>query len=56
MKIKFKPAPRPLFSPFDGLDLDALRAAKADQKCKRGAKLNPKTGKCEPKHRRGSKV
>lgn len=56
MKVKFKPAPKPLFSPFDGLDLAALREAQAAVKCKRNAKLNPKTGKCEKPARRGSKT
>jgi len=55
MKVKFKPVPKPFFSPFDGLDVAALREAKAAEKCKRGAKLNPKTGKCEKPSRRGSK-
>jgi len=56
MKVRFKPVPKPFFSPFDGLDVVALREAQATKQCKRGAKLNPKTGKSEKPTRRGSKT
>jgi len=50
MKIRFKPAPKPLFDPFNGFDeeeialIEAKRAKKA--RCKPGTKRDPKSGKC----------